>query len=104
MNYEVQYSAEARQDLKDIFNYLSLEASAVEAAKKIVFKITKKIKSLKTMPHRYSLYKKEPWQELGLRFLIVGNYLIFYLVDDDIMMVVSIVRIMYGGMDIINHL
>lgn len=33
MSYKVQYSAEARQDLKDIFNYIAQELLVPDTAK-----------------------------------------------------------------------
>ena len=51
------------------------------------------------MPMRYKLYEEEPWHSLGLRVLLVGNYLVFYLLNEA-NGVVNIVHIMYGGRDI----
>ena len=51
------------------------------------------------MPMRYKLYEEEPWHSLGLRVLPVGNYLVFYLLNEA-NGVVNIVHIMYGGRDI----
>ena len=34
MSYKVQYSAEARQDLKDIFNYIAQKLLVPDTAKK----------------------------------------------------------------------
>lgn len=38
MSYKVQYSAEARQDLRDIFNYIALELLVPDTAKKQIYK------------------------------------------------------------------
>jgi toxin ParE1/3/4 len=103
MSYTIQYSAEARQDLRDIFNYIALELLVPDTAKNQTRRIMDAVKSLDKMPMRYSLYKDEPWHSVGLRLLPVDNYVILYLPDEE-KQIVSIVRIMYGGMDISKQL
>ncbi len=99
MSFKVQYSAEARQDLRDIFNYIALELLVPDTAKNQTRRIMDAVKSLGEMPMRHSLYKDEPWRSLGLRFLPIDNYIILYLPDEE-KQIVSIARIMYGGRDI----
>ena len=103
MSYKVQYSAEARQDLKDIFNYIAQELFVPDTAKNQTRRIMDAVKSLDEVPMRHSLYRDEPWHSRGLRFLPVDNYIILYLPDEE-KEVVSIVRIMYGGRDISKQL
>lgn len=103
MSYKVRYSAEARQDLRDIFNYIALELLVPDTAKNQTHRIMDAVKSLDEMPMRHTLYKDEPWHSLGLRVLPVNNYIILYLPDEE-KEVVSIVRIMYGGRDISKQL
>jgi toxin ParE1/3/4 len=99
----IQYSAEARQDLRDVFNYIALELLVPDTAKNQIRRIMDVVKSLDEMPMRYSLYKDEPWNSLGLRFIPVNNYIILYLPDEE-KQIVNIVRIMYGGRDISKQL
>jgi toxin ParE1/3/4 len=103
MSYKVQYSAEARQDLRDIFNYIALELLVPDTAKNLIRRIMDAVKSLEEMPMRYSLHRDEPWRSLGLRFVPVNNYIILYLPDEE-KRIVNIVRIMYGGRDISKQL
>lgn len=103
MSYKVQYSAEARQDLRDIFNYIALELLVPDIAKNQTRRIMDAVKSLDEMPMRHSVYKDEPRHSLGLRFLPIDNYIILYLPDEE-KQIVSIVRIMYGGRDISKQL
>ena len=37
---------------------------------------------METMPERYKIYEEEPWKLKKLRYFSVGNYLIFYLVNE----------------------
>ncbi len=103
MIFEVAYSAEARQDLRDIYEYIAYELLEPQAASRQTERILKAVRSLEQMPMRHRLYEEEPWHSQGLRVLPVDNYLVFYLLDE-IIATVSIIRIMYGGRDIDKQL
>ncbi len=103
MIYDVVYTAEARQDLRDICEYIAYELLVPEIASSQVDRIMKAARSLEQMPMRYTRYEEEPWYSQGLRFLPVDNYLIFYL-PDETTRVVNIIRIMYGGRDVKRQL
>ena len=51
------------------------------------------------MPSRHTLVDWEPWASMRIHKVPVGNYIIFYLVDED-KKSVTIVRIFYSGRDI----
>ncbi len=57
------------------------------------------VRSLESMPERNPLYKEEPWNSQGVRFVPVRNYLVFYTVNEETD-TVSVARIMYGARDI----
>ena len=103
MIFDVSYSAEARQDLRDIYEYIAYELLVPETAARQAERIMKAARSLEQIPMRYRLYEGEPWHSQGLRVLPVDNYLVFYL-PDETNATVSIIRIMYGGRDIANQL
>ncbi len=103
MIFNVVYTSEARQDLRDIYEYIAYELMVSEIASGQVDRIMKAARSLEQMPMRYRLYEEEPWHSQGLRFLPVDNYLIFYL-PDETNNVVNIIRVMYGGRDVKKQL
>lgn len=76
MNWEVEFTDQARQDLRDILDYITYELQEPKVAVNLVRQITKEILSLNQMPMRYRLYDEEPWQSQGLRCFPVKNYLI----------------------------
>ena len=98
MSWDIVYTAQARQDLRDIYEYIALELLAPENAVGQTQRIMKTIRSLEEMPMRHQLYGEEPWHSRGIRFLPVDNYLILYLPEES-QNTVNIVRIMYGGRD-----
>lgn len=103
MSWNIVYTAQARQDLRDIYEYIALELLAPENAARQTQRIMKAIRSLGEMPMRHQLYGEEPWYSRGVRFLPVDNYLIFYL-SEETQNTVNIVRIMYGGRDVGSQL
>ena len=103
MIFHVAYSAEARQDLRDIYEYIAYELLVSETAAGQTERIMKAIRSLEQMPMRHRLYEEEPWHSQGLRVLPADNYLVFYLPDEN-SATVNIIRIMYGGRDIDKQL
>lgn len=103
MKYQIFYTNSARQDLKNIYRYLSESLVEPEIATKLTDKIMKAIRTLDEMPQRYRLFDEEPWRNRGLRILPVNNYLIFYLSDEE-KAIVTILRIIYGGRDISKQL
>lgn len=103
MIFHVAYSAEARQDLRDIYEYIAYELLVSETAAGQTERIMKAIRSLEQMLMRHRLYEEEPWHSQGLRVLPVDNYLVFYLPDEN-SATVNIIRIMYGGRDIDKQL
>ena len=99
MSWDIVYTEQARQDLRDIYEYIALELLAPENAARQTQRIMKTIRSLEEMPMRHQLYGEEPWHSQGIRFLPVDNYLIFYL-PEETKNTGDIVRIMYGGRDV----
>lgn len=65
MIFHVAYSAEARQDLRDIYEYIAYELLVSETAAGQTERIMKAIRSLEQMPMRHRLYEEEPWHSQG---------------------------------------
>ncbi len=103
MSSGVIYSARARQDLRNIYEYISYDLLVPETATRQTRRIMKEIRSLDEMPMRHRLYDDEPWHSQGVRFFPVDNYLVFYL-PDETKNTVYIVRIIYSGRDIKKQL
>ncbi|MCD8088654.1 MAG: type II toxin-antitoxin system RelE/ParE family toxin [Oscillospiraceae bacterium] len=103
MSWKIVYTSHARRDLRSIYSYIVNELLAPETAAGQTQRIMKAIRSLDEMPMRFRLYEDEPWHSRGLRFLPVDNYIVFYLPKESAD-TVSIVRIIYGGMDIRRQL
>ena len=83
-------------DLKEIKSYIKNDLSNPIAAKNVIKRIIEDYSRLETFPHiGPSLSTKVPF-DTDYRFIVSGNYLVFYKADDEF---VSIYRILYGRRD-----
>lgn len=98
MSFQIQYSRQAREDIRSIYLYIAETLLVPEIASSQTSRIMKSVRTLEDMPSRHKLYEDEPWHSQGVRYFPVDNYLIFYLIEEN--ETVSIIRIMYGGRDI----
>jgi len=99
----VQYSSQALEDLKSIYEYIAYELLAPATAEGQVSRIRSAIRTLDNMPEKHKVYENEPWRSQGLRYFPVDNYLVFYIFQKKTK-AVSVVRIIYGARDLNNQL
>ena len=100
-DYSIQYTDEALQDLRDIYDYISSELKAPGIAAAQVKRIRDEVRSLCTFPKRYKTVDWEPWAKREMRQMPVDNFIVFYAVSNDTL-AVQIMRIFYGKRDIPN--
>ena len=98
MNYKVIVSEQAERDLDGIYSYICCELKSKTSAKGIALRLRGAMTGLSVMPKRYRVYPLEPWLSREIRFVSVGNYMMFYLVKDA-ESEVWITRIVYGKRD-----
>lgn len=99
--YSVLYSPEAMDDLREIYSYMAFILMVPDTAKKQVNRIRKEVRSLDFMPARYSFVDWEPWKSMGMHKVPVDNFVVYYTVNDD-NRTVTVIRIFYGGQDVVN--
>lgn len=103
MIWNIVYSAAAREDLKAIYEYIAYELFEPKIASKQVETIMDLIKKLDEMPEKYPLYHSENPMTKDLHKFPVGNYIVFYRLQEE-KQTVSIVRVLYGGSNIDKQL
>lgn len=102
-NYSIEITGPAEYDLYQIGNYIAKELLEPELAQKVVGKIGNIIFNLDEMPLRNGLVADERLARQGIRKILIDNYIVFYIVDEE-HKVVTIVRILYSRRDWINML
>lgn len=99
MIFEIEISEQADSDLRGIFEYIAFELQSPENASGQLDRLEESIMSLDQMPERFREYENEPWHSRGLRLMPVDNYCVMYIPNKEDV-VVTIIRVMYGGRDI----
>lgn len=99
MIFEIEISDQADADLRSIYEYIAFELQSPENAAGQLDRLEKGVMSLDQMPERFHEYENEPWRSRGLRIMLVDNYCVFYIPDEE-NAVVIVIRVMYGGRDI----
>lgn len=92
--YKIKIFPTAKQDLEEVIGYLN--TLSPDAASKYYDLLVEEIASLSKMPERCPKPKDLALAVKGYRYLIVKNYLVFYVVVGD---TVQIRRILYARRD-----
>lgn len=103
MKYKIVLTKQADTDLRGIYEYITFTFLDPEIAARQLDRIEKGILSLDEMPERFRVFEKEPWYSRGLRQMPVENFIVFYIpkAEDE---TVTVIRVMYGGRDIVKQL
>lgn len=96
--FKLKITGSAREDIKSIESYISLNLSSDNIERKTILDIKNAVKSLEVMPQRHRIYKSSSLG-IAIRSFPVRNYLIFYSIDLD-KKIVYILRILYAKRNI----
>lgn len=94
-NYDLFFTRAAEQDLQRIFEYISVELSAENAAQSLMKKIEKQIFLLKDFPFRCPLIADKRLARADCRRLVIDNFVAVYYVNTSESKVV-IIGVFYG--------
>lgn len=82
MNYELEITAVAKQNYNDIALTIYDQSKSVETAVKFVRKLQNDIERLREFPEIGGLPKDRILLAAGYRYLVCGEYLTFYTIDN----------------------
>lgn len=97
--FEIFYTPEARDDLRNIRQYIARDLSAPLTAQNQIRRIVEEIDELMILPERFAVLNDQTWNQGVLRALPVDNYLVVYNVHNDAQQV-NVLRIFYGRRDL----
>ncbi|OEF96668.1 type II toxin-antitoxin system RelE/ParE family toxin [Desulfuribacillus alkaliarsenatis] len=92
--YLIGITEPAEEDLRQIGKYITKEFLSPVTAKEVINKIGNEILRLEIMPLRNAIVPDERLTLLGIRKIIVDNYLVFYIVEES-SRIVTVIRILY---------
>lgn len=95
--YKILYLPLAKKDLSDIVFYLTDECKAPEVAANLLDELNFAIQRLERFPYSCRVYHSVPLLEDEHRILLVKNYAVFYVVEEN---TVEIRRIIHAKRDL----
>jgi toxin ParE1/3/4 len=98
-SYDVRLLRIAEDDLIEIVNYIA--ADRPSAADTLASKIEKNLVLLSKHPHLGRIPGEEELSRMGYRYLVIDNYLLFYTLEEDVLLVH---RILHGARDYLQLL
>ena len=99
--YTLRYSPLFYKDLEKIILYIKNELNNIEAANNLLDEIENSLLSRIALPTAYEPYISSKERENVYYRIYVKNYIIFYVVIDDVM---EVRRILYSKRDFKKHL
>ena len=98
MSYDIHITYAAQRDLLNAADYIEFVLKNPKAADTLLDEAEKQINSLSDFPQKFRLVDDPVLSSWGIRFVIVNNYLVFYIIDDEKNMVI-IIRFLYQKSD-----
>jgi len=99
MDWHVEITQEAEQDMEEIYQYIAVSLQEPGIAWKQTERIRDKLEKLNRMPERNSVVQDEPWKSREIRRVNMDNYAAFYKLDSK-SATVSVIRILYARRDL----
>ena len=94
MSYMINITKAAERDIMRAADYIEFNLKNPSAADHLLDETTEKINTLTEMPQKFRLVDDPVLASWGIRYVIVNNYLAFYMIDEEKQMVI-IVRFLF---------
>ena len=94
MSYQVYITSTAEHDIMRAADYIEFTLKNPDAADNLLDAATEHINSLSDFLQKFQLVEDPILASWGIRFVIINNYLAFYIIDEEKQTVI-IVRFLY---------
>lgn len=98
MSYSIHITAAAERDMMNASDYIDFTLKNQKAADDLLDEAETKINELSEFPEKFPLVEDTVLASWGVRFVIVKNYLAFYVISEK-QKIVHIVRFLYQKSD-----
>lgn len=95
MTYHVHITKTAERDVINASDYIDLVLKNPSAADSLLDEFESKVNALTEFPQQHSLVEDDLLSAWGIRFVMVKNYLAFYIAEEETA-TVYIIRFLYG--------
>lgn len=80
--YEIEFTEDCRDEIEEIYEYISENLDAKIAAKNLMKKMRDTVMNLKENPEIYMKIERKDRKKRDFRRLVVNNYVILYTIDE----------------------
>ena len=98
MSYCIHITAAAERDMMNASDYIDFTLKNPQAADDLLDEAEKRINALLDFPERFQLVDDTVLASWGIRFVVVNNYLAFYVISEE-QQKVFVVRFLYQKSD-----
>lgn len=98
MNYSIHITTAAERDMMNASDYIDFTLKNPQAADDLLDEAEKRINALSDYPERFQLVDDTVLASWGIRFVVVNNYLAFYVISE-VQHTVYVVRFLYQKSD-----
>jgi len=95
MNYFPNITDLAEEDILSTVKYITNDLKNPIAANNLLDEIERHEKNLENNPYIYPLVNDDYLAEKGLRLIVIKNYLMFFIINED-SKIVNVMRFLYG--------
>ncbi len=103
MKYNVKMTKYATEQLKSTVMYISKTLLVPDTARAWVNKLKAEISKLSELPNRFMLVDEEPWCSQGVHKMFVGNFIVYFWIDES-KKDVWVIAVVYGKSDQLSAL
>ena len=83
MSYVIHITTTAERDIINASDYIELVLKNPKAANDLLDEVDTKINSLTNFPDKFKLVDDPVLASWGIRFIIINNYLAFYIISEE---------------------
>ena len=80
--YKIEFTEDAREEIREIYEYISKNLVNKEAAKRLMKKMRENVMNLAETPEIYKKIEKKDRIKREFRRMVVDNYIILYTIDE----------------------
>lgn len=81
--YEIEFTEDARDEIRDIYEYISKNLVAEEAAKRLMRKMRQSVMDLAESPKIYMKIEKKDKRKREFRRMVIDNFVVLYTIDEN---------------------
>lgn len=95
-SHELIFTDKFESQLREWLDYITEQAGSSKVASRLLSKLDIRLENLRSFPECGRLLDEAPYHELGFRRLVVENLLVYYVVEEDKVVLLYIID---GRMD-----